>query len=190
MPKISALPALTAAADGDEIPINDISDSGGTTKKMTLTKLKEYLQALVGWITTAMVADGAITAAKRSQMVTSGVIAGSTLGSTGNKAITGVGFTPKLVLFHVIPSASTTVSLGGHGGMTATSQWASWFASDTAGTTVFGRNGYTNRCVAWGSAGSSTGTLQCSYVSMDSNGFTINVNNASSTFDVAYVAIG
>ena len=37
-----------------------------------------------------------------------GTISGSTvLNTTGNKAITGVGFTPKLVRFSVLPTAST-----------------------------------------------------------------------------------
>jgi hypothetical protein len=62
MPKISALPPMTSADGDDEAPIVD--DSVTTTKKFTLTLLKEWLQSLVGWITTAMITDGAVTAAK------------------------------------------------------------------------------------------------------------------------------
>lgn len=62
MPKISALPPMTSADGDDEAPIVD--DSATTTKKFTLTLLKEWLQSLVGWITTAMVGDKQITAAK------------------------------------------------------------------------------------------------------------------------------
>lgn len=62
MPKISALPPLTTADAADEAPIVDTSAT--TTKKWTLTLLKTYLQSLAGWLTTAMVADDAITDAK------------------------------------------------------------------------------------------------------------------------------
>lgn len=56
MPKISALPPMVTAADDDEAPIVDKSAS--STKKWTLTLLKTYLQSLISWITSAMVADG------------------------------------------------------------------------------------------------------------------------------------
>lgn len=56
MPKISALPAMTTADGNDPAPIVD--DSAGSTKKITLTKLKEWLQSVSAWITYAMVADG------------------------------------------------------------------------------------------------------------------------------------
>lgn len=53
MPKISALPALVTAAADDEIPVNDVSET--ETRKMTLTVLKEWLQALPGWISKTMI---------------------------------------------------------------------------------------------------------------------------------------
>jgi len=62
MPKISALPPMTTADAADEAPIVDTSAT--TTKKWTLTLLKSYLQSLVGWLTTAMIADNAVTAVK------------------------------------------------------------------------------------------------------------------------------
>lgn len=49
MPKISALPAMTTADGADPAPIVD--DSAGSTKKITLTKLKEWLQSLTAWVT-------------------------------------------------------------------------------------------------------------------------------------------
>lgn len=48
MPKISALPPMTSTDGDDESPIVD--DSVGTTKKLTLTQLKEWLQSLSAWI--------------------------------------------------------------------------------------------------------------------------------------------
>lgn len=62
MPKISALPPAGTLADDDETPFVD--DSVGTTKKFTLAGLKAWLQSLTSWITTAMITDDAVTAAK------------------------------------------------------------------------------------------------------------------------------
>ena len=59
MPKISELPVITSPDSADELPIVDTSTS--STKKMTLTKLKEWLQSLVGWVNTDAIADGAVT---------------------------------------------------------------------------------------------------------------------------------
>lgn len=58
MPKITALPAMTTADGNDPAPIVD--DSAGSTKKITLTKMKEWLQSLTAWITHPMVANGFI----------------------------------------------------------------------------------------------------------------------------------
>lgn len=62
MPKIPSLPAITAPDPADLLPIEDVSVT--TTKKITLLQLQQWFQALVGWISTAMIADGAITSAK------------------------------------------------------------------------------------------------------------------------------
>jgi hypothetical protein len=62
MPKISALPSMTSPDGADEAPVVD--DSAGSTKKITLTKVKEWLQSLVGWISTAMLADDSVTGDK------------------------------------------------------------------------------------------------------------------------------
>lgn len=67
MPKISALPAITTAAADDVLPVVD--DDQNTTKKITLTKLKEWFQSVTGWITTAMIGDGEVTTEKLQSTV-------------------------------------------------------------------------------------------------------------------------
>lgn len=62
MVKISALPPAGSLADDDETPFVD--DSTASTKKFTLAGLKAWLQSIAGWITTAMLADSSVTAAK------------------------------------------------------------------------------------------------------------------------------
>lgn len=58
--KISALPTLTTPDGADQLPINDVSAT--TTKKMTLTVLKEWFQSLTQWITNPMLALAAVKA--------------------------------------------------------------------------------------------------------------------------------
>lgn len=53
MPKIPALPPITAPDAADLLPIEDVS--ANTTKSITLTKLKEWFQALTTFVTSTMV---------------------------------------------------------------------------------------------------------------------------------------
>ena len=141
-----------------------------------------------GFLATRHVPAGLITAAMRSQMVKSGTLSGAQLSSTGNKVVTGIGFKPKLIIFFIMPTANASIQLGGIGMMTANTQLASWWATTAGGDSA--RNSYNNRCFAWGSGGSATAALEASYVSLDNDGFTYNINTATSAFDVAYIAIG
>lgn len=137
-------------------------------------------------ITTAKIADGAITPAKKAQYIASGSFTTDT--GTGNKAITGLGFTPKFVEFHWFSGASATAQSNAIGWMTSTGQFAQWGSSNAAANQSV-RNSYSDRCFAIGSAASSTSTDEGAYVSMDSDGFTINVTKANSQ-TWHYVAFG
>lgn len=117
-----------------------------------------------------------------------GVISGSTLGSTGNKSITGVGFKPKYVSFHLLPTASDAALQSMNGGMTEDSQFITMIGVLEAGAQVM-RYSSTSNCLGWGT-NSSTPTLLASKVSLDDDGFTINVGTATSSFDVGFVAYG
>lgn len=192
MPKISALPPAGTLADDDETPFVD--DSVAITKKFTLSGLLTWLASKTSWIVTAMIADGAVTAAKRSQMVASGFIAGSTLNTTGNKAVTGLGFTPKIVMFSCPYSGGSAYD--GRGMMTSSDQWAKWTcvrAIATNNVAMF-NNYLTTRCYGESSlsaGGAEVSTVQTSYVSMDADGFTINVNSTNAaTNGLEWIAIG
>ena len=116
MPKISALPPMTSADGDDPAPIVD--NSAGSTKKITLTKLKEWLQSVVGWITTAMVSDDAITAAKidwNSTGSNAGIWweeLGRTTLASANDTITVSGITPRkhLRIIAYTPDSGGTIS--------------------------------------------------------------------------------
>ncbi len=130
--------------------------------------------------------DASVTPAKRTGGFYIGEITGATLGSTGNKAVTGVGFTPKMVRFTLrTPSAGTTSAINGTGGMTPTFQF---FTINFSSATASRRTGSTTACIGW--TDDTTTQLSCSYVSMDADGFTINVATASSIFPVVYEAHG
>lgn len=140
-------------------------------------------------VTTGKIADAAVTPEKRSGGFKIGTIAGaSVLNTTGNKAITGVGFTPKLVRFTILPTAATTSATMAVGAMTATSQYI--MGASSSSSPAYAKNNSTSACLGWLTQGSTTFTLLASYVSMDADGFTINVSAASSTFDAAYEAYG
>lgn len=102
MPKIPALPPMTSVDTADELPIEDVS--ANTTKYITLTKLKEWFQSLVGWITTAMIGDSQVTAAKLS---TSALLLG--------RSIVSATITPSGATETTIISTTITVPAGGRG---------------------------------------------------------------------------
>lgn len=60
--KISALPNQTTPDGADPLPVTDTS--AGSTKKITMTVFKEWLQSLTQWVTTAMLANTSVTADK------------------------------------------------------------------------------------------------------------------------------
>ena len=140
-------------------------------------------------ITSAKIANAAVTPAKLAAHIYMGNITAATFNSTGNKSVTGVGFTPKYVEFFVLASASASASTNAYGGMTAASQFSVWASSNSSGNTS-SRNFSTSACVGWGASSASTYTMSASYVSMDADGFTINVGTADGTFAVQYIAFG
>ena len=118
MPKISALPVITSPDSADELPIVDTSTS--STKKMTLTKLKEWLQSLVGWVNTAAIADGAVTNAKISTTAI-------TLGYAEKPS----SFTTTSSTSVIVTGLSTSVVIPSGGRKIEITTWASFLDSGT-----------------------------------------------------------
>jgi hypothetical protein len=112
-----------------------------------------------------------------------GSISGATLSTTGNKAVTGLGFRPRLVEFEVLPTTSTTETIDGSGAMTASNQF---FRSVFVGASARRRVSTTSNCFGWTNA--TTSQLLAAYVSLDDDGFTVNVSVADSTCAVAWRA--
>lgn len=137
-------------------------------------------------VTTAKLADASVTPAKRSGGFKVGTLSTSVFGSTGNKAITGVGFTPKKLVIYVgydvsaagnaresygVTDGTTTYCRGSAVG---TSTVARWFLT---GTTIINVRTETNVTV-----------LAATLVSIDADGFTINVNTADASYSGSYEA--
>ena len=116
--------------------------------------------------------------------------------STGNQAVTGVGFQPEAVLFfgsmntadgvvvdfNLVIGAATSSTARGH---------VSINEEDAQGTSDSSRTIFTNSCLRMLSPGSaSTYLVIADFVSMDSDGFTINISTApGSAYRIGYLAL-
>ena len=117
MPKISALPPNISPDGDDELP--GVDGSTASTIKWTLNTIKAWLQSLVGWISTNMLADGAVTGAKIDFAATGagGVwweeIGRTTLSSAGTTlSLSSLPVRKYLRIFFVgIPSGSVSVRI-------------------------------------------------------------------------------
>jgi hypothetical protein len=109
--------------------------------------------------------------------------------NTGNQSIAGVGFRPKIVLFW--GGTAGNDALGTFG--VATSSSSRWAGGYRYGyhqpSVVASRSFKTDRCIAFMTAANISS--EADFVSTDSDGFTINVTNATSTVrTIYYLALG
>lgn len=115
-----------------------------------------------------------------------GNIPAASFSTIGNRSVTGLGFTPKLVRFTILATSTTGAILMGNGAMTPLAQYYVANSADAAANRA--RNSSTSACIGWLTPGSVTPIMLASYVSMDTDGFTINVGTADGTFAVEYEA--
>lgn len=118
-----------------------------------------------------------------------GILPTSTFSSTGNKVITGIGFKPTLVKF------TNLISLAGAGesGSGAMQSDGTQFAVGGSAWGGAGANQNTmsskSYCIIrqkWQT--STTPFMRAKFISMDDDGFTINVDIANNEIEVAYEA--
>lgn len=115
--------------------------------------------------------------------------------STGNQSITGLGFQPKAVLFWAFTTASVSGSneLRHSFGVAtgATERWSNG-SSWLGGTSGFSNFQFlTNRVIHWNDTTTDAEQIGIDFVSMDADGFTVNVAKApSGTTEISYMAIG
>lgn len=120
----------------------------------------------------------------------------NTATSTGVQAVSGVGFQPKAVFIGTNKSNTTTgidfttTSRWSMGVMTASDQWATdTTANQAVPWTVWGAQETTKAMLRI--LDSTTYSLQAAYSSMDSDGFSVNINPAAGAAVIwGYVALG
>lgn len=116
--------------------------------------------------------------------------------STGNQAITGVGFQPKIVFF--LPTNATVDGVSAHAhwgfgvGISSSDRRCMTVTDEDAqGTTDTARETHTSHCIIHNVSGSTTPEYEADFVSLDADGFTINVTTAPGTGKrVGYLALG
>lgn len=116
-----------------------------------------------------------------------GSISYTTMNTAGNKVITGIGFLPQYVRFTVLESVGTGYPTVSQGAMTSSYQY-SFGEAHEVGSHQGARWSSTTSCIERQNH-TNTVLLRAVYVSMDNDGFTINVTIPFS-FSVQYEAWG
>lgn len=116
-------------------------------------------------------------------------------GSTGNRSITGVGFKPKLVKFQVVVTAGVASQAMINNGVMDESggQWSAAFAARGSPLNTITNAPSTSSCLRnYGVSAGGVGAVDvmASYVSMDSDGFTINFSATSAGYTILWEAYG
>ncbi len=115
---------------------------------------------------------------------------------TGNQAITGVGFTPKIVIFFSLMRTSATTGnsggarLGYGAAVSSTKRWAlgNW-ENDALSPTTCDLRFLTTKCFTLDNNG--TVNLEFDFVSQDADGFTVNITTANASGrSIYYLALG
>lgn len=117
--------------------------------------------------------------------------------TTGNQSVTGLGFMPDVVFFSVANTTSTGITntsyAVSYGAATSTAQWSAAVSSRSAvGTSNTRRAFRTNFCGLVCLTNSDAVEVAFSMVSMDSDGFTVNIAGsagAGTTYQASYLAI-
>jgi hypothetical protein len=115
--------------------------------------------------------------------------------ATGNQSISGLGFSPKLVLFFPTGRTSSGIEEDAHysfGGMSASEQMVlTTNDEDGQATTDTHRRQTDTFCIWLSIPGTTTAIYRAEQVSLDIDGFTINVETApASAYQIGYLAIG
>lgn len=117
--------------------------------------------------------------------------------STGNQAVTGAGFQPKLVIFFAGQKAdaqgeSNDVRFMYGAAVSSTKRWALAGSGGWGSGNSDARNGWqADRCIIGVNTFAATVDFEADMVTLDADGFTINVTTASATsYRIFYMAFG
>src|SRR6267142_2819556 len=119
---------------------------------------------------------------------------------TGNQSITGLGFTPKIILLFYNNETGNTINpsiQGGHGvALSSSDRRCVGFSQPNNNVPTGGANTlaghYNDRCIRYCRLNGDTASVrEADFVSMDADGFTINILTTDGTQSwISYLAIG
>ena len=130
-----------------------------------------------GAIGTGALATGSVTQVKLAAHPKVGTF--SNPSSTGNVSVTGVGFKPALVRFTALFSSSSTIAHFTTGVMDSSGNQSSASTSYSNTANSGFANSSSTHCIALNTHNSAALAISATYVSMDSDGFTIGFDAAS-----------
>lgn len=116
--------------------------------------------------------------------------------STGNQAVTGVGFLPKIVLFlqttRTADGVQADMQMGVGAGISSTERMTwEYNSEDAQGTTDTSSKSSGTLCLMLNNPGSQTADIEADLVSLDADGFTVNITTApTSAYRIGYFALG
>jgi hypothetical protein len=116
--------------------------------------------------------------------------------SEGNQAVTGVGFRPKIVLFMPTPMTADGIQvdlrMAFGAGISSTERMVFEASSeDGQGTTDTASESSAALCLMLNNVGTTTADVEADLVTLDADGFTINITTAPGTaYRVGYMALG
>lgn len=116
--------------------------------------------------------------------------------STGNQSVTGLGFQPEAIIFFYNKETADGFSDGFQTGIGLATSSSNRAAICVAGTdnvspTVASRRHDNTKCITYGSAAAGALVVDADFVSMDADGFTVNITNADATSRViSFYAFG
>lgn len=150
------------------------------------TAITSIVQAGSDSLNNPILPTGVVAPSNRAGGYRTGVISAATFGTTGNKSITGLGFRPKMVRFSWLPVDQAGMGEHNYGCMDDNgNQYAVGGSAWGGGGANQHSMSKTDHCIIrqkWQL--STTPLMSAKYVSMDVDGFTINVDIANS--EVAY----
>lgn len=114
----------------------------------------------------------------------------------GNQSITGLGFEPKLILFYPTKRTATGIGVDGFSSFGAAISSVARFAvhgssEDGANPSACSRRGTDAACITFLIEGTINTDYEADFVSMDADGFTIDITNApTAAYQIGYLALG
>ena len=167
--------SVSLPSDGQTIDAADVN-----------TPINTIVSEINGGLDTNNWAGGTITPSQRSGGFKVGTIGTATFATTGEKAITGVGFQPSFIQiyanFDTPAPGAARISTGVSDGTTT----RSWGLAVDAPSSISSR--YNSSTIVNIRNEANSSQLVVNLTSLDSDGFTLNVATANASYSAVYVA--